>query len=77
MFSFDNIIFKSWQSDRNTSAGLDAVIWEGMTHMDLGNILDRFFTQVLGENDHSRLIESVFTYADFNNDNLVSDSHKA
>lgn len=47
-------------------------VWEGMSHSDFWDVLERFFASVLFEGDHSKLIERAVAFSDFNRDNQIS-----
>ncbi|XP_052790170.1 divergent protein kinase domain 1A-like isoform X2 [Mya arenaria] len=72
IFRWDDLLLKARRGDHKVVNDLDQYIWEGMTMADLEAVLDSFFGNILGRGDHSRLIEDVVDYADFNKDKQVN-----
>ncbi|XP_060597589.1 divergent protein kinase domain 1A-like isoform X2 [Ruditapes philippinarum] len=47
-------------------------VWEGMTRNEFSNVIKKYFSHILGNNDHSRLIERALSFADFNKDGQLT-----
>ena len=46
-------------------------VWEGMTRNDFYSLIKKYFIHILGNNDHSSLIDRALRFADFNKDGQV------
>ena len=50
---------------------VDTHVWEGMTVAELWTTLEQYLTGILGDTDHTPIIEKALKFGDFNNDATV------
>lgn len=69
VFSQYGLLYKVTRHPRTT----EPTVKDGITHGEVWDLLEGFFTRTLGEGDHNTIIEKALQFADFNNDEEVGD----